>query len=116
VWDFVRAEPENRRTNYTYHPLLALRQLTQFIDVYQKVLSQVTVPALVVQARGDPTVHPESAQYIYNRLQSQDKTLLWKSIDRHVIVSTTDTEVHEDIFTFLQQHCPLTMAIEQHKR
>ena len=58
VRDFVRAEPENPRTNYTYQPLQAVRQLTQFIEVYQQVLPQVTVPTLLVQARWDPTVHP----------------------------------------------------------
>jgi esterase/lipase len=116
VRDFVRAEPENPHTNYTYHPLQAVRQLTQFIEVYQQVLPQVTVPTLLVQARGDPTVHPDSAQYIYDRLKSPDKKLLWKAIDRHVIVSTRDTEVHDDILTFLQQRCPLTMPIEPLER
>ena len=114
VRDFVRAEPENPRTNYTYQPLQAVRQLTQFIEVYQQMLPQVTVPTLLVQARGDPTVHPDSAQYIYDRLPAPEKKLLWKAIDRHVIVSARDTEVHDDILTFLQQHCPLTMPVEPH--
>jgi esterase/lipase len=116
VRDFVRAEPENPCTNYTYHPLQAVRQLIQFIEEYQQVLSQVTVPTLLVQARGDPTVHPDSAQYIYDRLQLPDKKILWKAIDRHVIVSARDTEVHDDILTFLQQLCPLIMPVEPLKR
>ena len=116
VRGFVRAEPENPHTNYTYHPLSALWQLTQFIAVYPQVLHHVTVPVLLVQARGDPTVQPESAQYIYERLQSPDKQLLWKAIDRHVIVSARDTEVHNDILTFLRQHCPLGMSLTQRQR
>jgi esterase/lipase len=116
VRDFVRAEPENPRTNYTYHPLQAVWQLTQFIEVYQQVLPQVTVPTLLVQARGDPTVHPDSAQHIYDRLQSPDKRLLWKAMDRHVIIGARDIEVHDDILTFLQQHCPRSMPSEQPRR
>jgi esterase/lipase/1-acyl-sn-glycerol-3-phosphate acyltransferase len=104
VRDFIRAEPENPHANYVYHPLQALRQLTRFIDVYQEALSRLTLPVLLVQAQGDPTVRPESAQYIYDRLQSQDKTLLWKNLDRHVIVGTGYPEVHADIFSFLKQH------------
>jgi esterase/lipase/1-acyl-sn-glycerol-3-phosphate acyltransferase len=112
VRDFVRSTPENPRTNYTYHPLQAVRQLTQFIEAYQQVLSQVTVPTLLVQARRDPTVQPESVSFIYKRLPGQEKTLLWKTIDRHVIVSAQDVEVHYDILTFLQQYCSLPITIK----
>jgi esterase/lipase/1-acyl-sn-glycerol-3-phosphate acyltransferase len=108
--DFVRAEPENPRTNYTYQPLRAVWQLTQFIDVYQEALSRVTLPVLLVQARGDTTVRPESAQLIYERLSSQDKRLLWKDIDRHVIVGDDYPDVHHDILTFLQHHSSLTAS------
>lgn len=106
VRDFVRAEPENPYTNYTYHPLQALQQLTQFIDTYQAVLDQVTVPVLLIQARRDPTVRPESAQHIYDQLQLQEKHLLWKDVDRHVLVGEQYPEVHNDIVTFLQRHMP----------
>jgi esterase/lipase len=102
--DFVRAEPENPCTNYTYQPLRAVWQLTQFIDVYQEALSRVTLPVLLVQARGDTTVRPESAQLIYERLSSRDKCLLWKDINRHVIVGADYPDVHHDILTFLQHH------------
>jgi esterase/lipase/1-acyl-sn-glycerol-3-phosphate acyltransferase len=107
VRGFIRADPENPHANYVYHPLQALRQLTRFIEVYQEAVPHVTLPVLLVQARRDPTVRPESAQYIYDRLQSQDKTLLWKDIDRHVIVGAGYPEVHADIFSFLAQHSPL---------
>jgi esterase/lipase/1-acyl-sn-glycerol-3-phosphate acyltransferase len=107
VRDFVRAEPENPTNNYMYHPLPAVRQLTRFIAVYQEVLPQVTMPVLLIQARGDPTVHPESAQCIYERLQSPEKHLLWKDINRHVIVGEEYPKVHHDILTFVWQHSPI---------
>jgi esterase/lipase/1-acyl-sn-glycerol-3-phosphate acyltransferase len=106
VRGFVRSEPENPQANYTYQPLQAVRQLLRFIDVYQEALPQVTVPVLLIQARGDATVRPESASHIYARLQSPDKQLLWKDVNRHVIVTQNDPDVHRDIFTFLQQHSP----------
>jgi esterase/lipase len=107
VRDFVRAAPENPTTNYTYHPLPAVRQLTRFIAIYQEALPQVTLPVLLIQARGDPTVHPESAQRIYERLQSQEKHLLWQDSNRHVIVGEAYPKVHHDILTFVWQHSPL---------
>jgi esterase/lipase/1-acyl-sn-glycerol-3-phosphate acyltransferase len=107
VRDFVRAVPENPAHNYMYHPLPAIRQLTRFIAVYQEALPEVTLPVLLIQARGDPTVHPESAQRIYERLQSPEKYLFWKDTNRHVIVGEEYPEVHHDILTFVQQHSPI---------
>jgi carboxylesterase len=91
--------------------LQGLRQLLRFIEVYQEALPQVTLPVLLIQAHGDPTVRPESAQLIYDRLQSPHKQLLWKNRNRHVIVSQHDADVHRDIFTFLQQHSPLLVPL-----
>jgi esterase/lipase len=110
VRDFVRAVPENPAHNYLYHPLPAVRQLTRFIAVYQEALPQVTLPVLLIQARGDPTVHPESAQRIYERLQSPEKYLLWKDVKRHVIIGEEDAEVHHDILTFVWQHSPIMVG------
>jgi esterase/lipase/1-acyl-sn-glycerol-3-phosphate acyltransferase len=109
VRDFVHDEPENREANYAYHPLQGVRQLLRFIAIYQEVLPHVTLPVLLIQARGDPTVRPESAQQIYARLQSPHKQLLWKDRNRHVIVSQHDADVHRDIFSFLQQYSPLVV-------
>jgi carboxylesterase len=105
--DFVHSQPENPRTNYVYQPLRAVSQLTKFIDVYQAALPHIIQPVLLVQARGDTTVCPESAQLIYDRLQTHDKRLIWKDVDRHVIVGDNYPDVHHDILRFLQQHgCP----------
>jgi len=109
VRDFVRDEPENREANYADHPLQGVRQLRRFIEVYQELLPHITLPVLLIQARGDPTVRPESAQLIYARLQSAHKQLLWKDRNRHVIVSQHDADVHRDIFAFLQHHSPLVV-------
>jgi esterase/lipase/1-acyl-sn-glycerol-3-phosphate acyltransferase/uncharacterized protein YeaO (DUF488 family) len=116
VRDFVQAEPEHPDTNYTAQPLRAVWQLMQFIEVYQETLPRVSLPVLLIQARGDTTVRPESAQHIYERLQSQDKRLLWKDIDRHVIVGSDYPEVHHDILAFLRQHSPLDAFREQQAR
>lgn len=102
--DFVYSQPENPRTNYVYQPLRAVSQLMQFIQVYQAALVRVRQPVLLIQARGDTTVSPESAQLIYDRLASQDKRLIWKDIDRHVIVGDNYPDVHEDVLKFLLQH------------
>ena len=112
VAQFVESDPQNPLTNYSHQPLRALQQLTQFINVYKTVLGNVTQPALLLQARGDTTVRAESAQYIYDALQSPYKHLVWKDLDRHVIVSEHDREVHHDILTFLHQYHPRKQSEE----
>ena len=106
VRGFVNAEPKNPSTNYTAQPVQALHQLTQFIAIYDRVLDQVDVPVLLIQATGDSTVRAESAQHIYDRLTTPDKVLLWKDIDEHVIVGKDFPEIHEDIWTFIQNRLP----------
>ncbi len=101
---FVSSNPGNAYTNYAAFPVHALQELLNFISVYTKTLPSVTVPAFVMQARGDMTVRPESAQFIYDELGSEIKHLVWKDIDQHVIVSDAFPEVHDDILTFLCQH------------
>jgi esterase/lipase/1-acyl-sn-glycerol-3-phosphate acyltransferase len=108
VRGFVRSEPGNPHTNYRDQPLQALQQLMQFINIYQEVLAHITASVLLLQARGDITVRPESAQYIYDRLQSPDKRLLWKDYDHHVIVSADYPDVHQDIVAFLHQQTALS--------
>ncbi|ETW92739.1 MAG: hypothetical protein ETSY1_42350 [Candidatus Entotheonella factor] len=106
VKGFVNSHPGNPNTNYQAFPVQALHELLQFISVYAKILPDVAVPTLLIQARGDNTVRPDSAQYIYDELGTPDKTLIWKDIDRHVIVSDAFPDVHDDILTFLQHHQP----------
>jgi esterase/lipase/1-acyl-sn-glycerol-3-phosphate acyltransferase len=106
VRGFVSTAPGNPDTNYSAHPVQALHQLTQFISTYNAVLGQIHIPVLLIQARGDPTVRPESAQYIYDRLTAPEKSLLGKNLNQHVIVGHDFPEVHHDILTFVHRHAP----------
>ena len=114
--DFVRSEPGNPHTNYTAQPLRAVWQLTQFIDVYQKALASLTLPVLLIQARGDTTVRPESAQMIFDQLHGADKHLLWKDLNRHVIVGDDCPEVQHDIYTFLRRCEPPRASAKRRAR
>jgi esterase/lipase len=107
VRGFVSSNPVNPNTNYLAFPVQALHELLQFISVYTKTLKEITVPTLLIQARGDPTVRPDSAQYIYKELGTKEKALIWKDVDQHVIVSDAFPDVHDDVLTFLRRHQPL---------
>jgi len=106
VRGFVSSNPGNPNTNYLAFPVQALHELLQFISVYAKTLHDVEIPTLLIQARGDNIVRPDSAQYIYNELGTEEKKLIWKDVDQHVIISDAFPDVHDDILTFLRQHQP----------
>jgi esterase/lipase len=106
VRGFVSSNPGNPNTNYLAFPVQALHELLQFISVYSKTLNEITAPTLLIQARGDPTVRPDSAQYIYDEQVTEEKHLIWKEVDQHVIISDAFPDVHDDVLTFLRRHQP----------
>jgi esterase/lipase/1-acyl-sn-glycerol-3-phosphate acyltransferase len=106
VRGFVSSNPGNPNTNYLAFPVQALHELLQFISVYSKTLNEITAPTLLIQARGDPTVRSDSAQYIYDELVTEEKHLIWKDVNQHVIISDAFPDVHDDVLTFLRRHQP----------
>jgi carboxylesterase len=60
------------------------------------------VPSLVIQSRKEHTVEPESAQYIYDKLGSTEKQLLWLNKSGHIVTLDIEREpVFEKISQFL---------------
>ena len=58
---------------------------------------------MVVQARQDEMINPESANYIYDQLSSTKKELKWYEESGHVITMGKERDIlHEDIYQFLE--------------
>jgi carboxylesterase len=86
--------------NYDVTPLSSLASLLNLIKQMDTVLPRVTVPTLVIQSRTEHTVVPESASYIYNRLGSSEKKLVWLNKSGHVV--TLDNE-RDYVFQVMSQ-------------
>jgi carboxylesterase len=71
-------------------PLKCVSSLLCLIDHVKGGLSGVQAPALVIQARHDELILPESAQYIYEHISSKSKQLSWYENSTHII--TVDRE------------------------
>ncbi|WP_168188736.1 alpha/beta hydrolase [Thermoflavimicrobium daqui] len=72
-------------------PIKCVASLRKFIrSALRPNLSKVNVPALIIQSRHDETVKPESANYIYNHISSEKKSLSWYEKSCHII--TLDKE------------------------
>lgn len=73
-----------------------------FIEDTLSFVELIYTPAFVVQARKDEIINPESAQLIYEKLESIDKNLKWYENSPHVITTGPErNQLHEDVLQFL---------------
>jgi carboxylesterase len=79
------------------------QELGGFIKKVKANIDMIYTPAMVVQARQDEMINTESADYIYDHVETDKKTIKWYEESGHVI--TLDKErgqLHEDIYQFLE--------------
>ena len=85
-------------------PMDTLEALQGLIAGVRESVGQITVPTFVVQGRHDQVIDPESANIIYNGINSSKKELQWYEESGHVITLDKEKEqLHEDVYNFLQQ-------------
>lgn len=75
----------------------------QFITDVRSHIDMIYAPTFVVQARKDQMINPESANYIYDHVEANQKEIKWYEESGHVITLGDERDqLHEDILTFLQ--------------
>jgi len=78
-------------------------EIGPFIKEVNEIVDTIEIPALVVQARKDQMINPESADYIYDHLASENKSIKWYEESGHVVTTDVEKEkLHEDIYMFLE--------------
>ncbi len=85
---------------YDRVPLTCVSSLLKFIKVTQKDLTNINVPASILQSKIDPTVVPESGQYIYEHISSAQKELVWLESNDHLV---TKSSIKEEVFEHVAQ-------------
>ncbi len=85
-------EIENGHFSYNITPVKSLASLLKLISMVKKELPRIKVPALIIQSWQDRTVNPQSAQYLYDNLGSEDKELIWLEKSGHVITLGQERE------------------------
>jgi esterase/lipase len=110
-WEYSENHPENLHINYMRNPLTAAKELVTIMAETERVLSTITIPALVIQASQDPTVHPDSGPDIFGQLGSPHKELTIFQQDRHGIINGAGCgEVFSRVEQFLGQSLSLPRA------
>lgn len=76
---------------YNVMPVKPLSSLFALVKLCKKkFLPQIKVPCIVLQSKKEHTVRPESAEYIFQNLQSAEKKLVWFENSGHIL--TLDIE------------------------
>jgi carboxylesterase len=98
VWSFVKSLFAAKDQNLTYAPILCMkereiiptrsfRHFLYFIKYDTKPnLKKVTTPVLIAHALADTVTIPKSAEFIYNNIGSEIKTLFWFDSNYHVLL------------------------------
>lgn len=85
-------------------PWNTLNRLQELNLEVRENLKNITVPTFVVQARQDELIPIESADEIYNTIQSETKEIKWYEESTHVITHGKEKEqLHEDVCAFLER-------------
>jgi esterase/lipase/1-acyl-sn-glycerol-3-phosphate acyltransferase len=101
--EFIPNVPENPDINYSKNPINGINELGKLMKFVDGSLDKITIPALIIQADGDPVVNPKSADIIYSKIKSQNKKLVKVKSARHGIIRGNELEqVYEEIAFFLK--------------
>ncbi len=104
--EFVENNPENKHINYSRNPVSGIRELGKLMDDLEGRLSDITVPAYVLQSRMDPVVNVKGTRKIFERIGSVNKEYHLFNIERHGILLHEGCErVYKTIGDFIQDIC-----------
>jgi carboxylesterase len=79
------------------------KQLGKLITSVHDHVDQIYTPTFVVQAEQDEMINTESANYIYEQVEADQKDIKWYKNSGHVITMDKEKEqLHEDILEFLE--------------
>ncbi|MGG1630343.1 alpha/beta hydrolase [Rossellomorea sp. NRS-1567] len=85
-------------------PMNTLKALQELIADVRENVDMIYSPTFVVQARHDHMINTDSANIIYDNVESDDKDMKWYEESGHVITLDKEKEqLHEDVYGFLEK-------------
>ena len=85
----------------------------KFIQQVKRCLPQVTCPILLIQSTADDSIHPDSAQFIYDQVNSTEKEIVTLHNSGHVLTLDSEWEqVAEQTYQFIRKLVPAVLGAE----
>jgi carboxylesterase len=102
---FADPEAVSRYWSYATYPMFAGHESVKLRNKVKRLLPQVACPLLIVHSAADPLAHPSSAQYVYDRVTSRSKELVYVRNAGHYVTVDGDWEsLAERTCQFLLRH------------
>ncbi|MBE4906972.1 carboxylesterase [Bacillus luteolus] len=96
-------EIETEMIEFQKTPMNTLKALQELISDVRNHVDHIYSPTFVVQSRHDHMINTDSANIIYNEVESDQKLINWYEESGHVITLDKEREqLHEDVFQFLE--------------
>ncbi|MGP4078813.1 alpha/beta hydrolase [Pseudalkalibacillus sp. R45] len=93
---------EKEMEEFKKTPMNTLKTLQELIADVRDNIDMIYTPTYVVQARHDEMINTDSANIIYDSIESDQKDLKWYEESGHVITLDKEKEqLHEDVLNFL---------------
>lgn len=91
--------------SYEKVPVRIIKEAYEFTNGdLRDAISQIKVPVMVIQGKKDPIVHPRSAQYIFNNINTDKKELIWVDKGEHSLATGSEKEkIFEEIINFINR-------------
>ncbi len=90
---------------YSVVPVPTIKEIMALAKVTDEMLPRITCPALIITSRDDHVVPPANAEYILERIASQEKRLLWLENSYHVATLDNDKDlIVQESVAFLHAH------------
>lgn len=90
------------KSKFLLTPISATWQFRKMVVCSKPLFAKIQTPTFIAQGLADGIVPPQSAEYIYRRLSSDQKEIYYAPQAKHHICHTGDKEqLFEKIFTFL---------------
>ncbi|MGG3925334.1 carboxylesterase [Metabacillus fastidiosus] len=86
-----------------FAPMNTLKALQQLMQDVRNNIDMIYAPTFVAQARHDQMINPDSANIIYNEVESVKKELKWYEESGHAITLDKERDkLHEDVYQFFE--------------
>ncbi|WP_157812150.1 alpha/beta hydrolase [Alteribacter populi] len=95
---------EEEMKEFEKTPMNTLKALQELNQEVRENVDMIYAPVFVVQARHDEMIDTDSANIIYNEVESDVKDLKWYEESGHIITLDKEKdELHEDVYQFLEK-------------
>ncbi|MGF7186741.1 carboxylesterase [Desulfitispora alkaliphila] len=96
---------DNDRFTYFQIPLSCVASLVNLIKKTKGEFSRIDLPTLVIQSEIDPVVVPKSGDYIFNKVGTEKKQLIWLKRSGHLATIDVERElVATEIIKFISKN------------